>query len=139
MTTVHVFDPPMCCATGICGPEIDPRLVQFAADLDWLGSQGTAIRRFNLAQEPMQFAENSIVKAMLERSNGDELPAIVVDGVVVANGRYPSRAELAEMAGLAAMVGAVERGKALGTIRVATAACCGGTAPSATENAGSCC
>jgi Arsenical resistance operon protein ArsD len=36
MNTVRVFDPAMCCSTGICGPSIDPQLVRFAADLDCL-------------------------------------------------------------------------------------------------------
>lgn len=102
MSTVQVFDPPMGCATGVCGPEVDSRLVQFAADLDRVATRGVTIRRFNLAQEPTSFAENAAVKAMLDPSNGDALPAIVVDGVVVASGRYPTRDELAAMVGLSA-------------------------------------
>jgi len=39
MTTVTVYDPAMCCSTGICGAEVDQKLVDFAADLDWLKSQ----------------------------------------------------------------------------------------------------
>ena len=104
MSTVQVFDPPMCCATGVCGPTVDPNVVQFAADLDWLATRGVTVRRFNLAQEPTNFAENAAVKALLARSNGAELPAIVVNGAVVASGRYPTRDELAAFAGLAAGV-----------------------------------
>lgn len=100
MTTITVYDPPMCCSTGICGPEIDPRLAQFAGDLDWLKSQGVEIRRFNLAQEPARFVDNAAVKAALDRSDGDALPAIVVGDALVASGRYPARDELAAMAGL---------------------------------------
>ena len=70
MSTLQVFDPPMCCATGVCGPTVDPDVVQFAADLDWLASRGVTIRRFNLAQEPTSFAENAAVKTLLARSNG---------------------------------------------------------------------
>jgi hypothetical protein len=40
MTTLEIFDPPMCCSTGVCGPDPDPRLPQFAADLAWLASRG---------------------------------------------------------------------------------------------------
>jgi arsenite methyltransferase len=40
MKTVQVYDKPMCCSTGICGPDVDPVLPQFAADLDWLKGQG---------------------------------------------------------------------------------------------------
>lgn len=100
MTTVTVYDPPMCCSTGVCGPEVDPKLAQFAGDLDWLKSQGVEVRRFNLAQEPARFIENAAVKALMERSEGDELPAIVVGDTLVASGRYPARDELAEMAGV---------------------------------------
>jgi AhpD family alkylhydroperoxidase len=100
MTTLTVYDPPMCCSTGICGPEIDPKLARFAGDLDWLKSQGVEVRRHNLAQEPASFVENVDVKAILDRSGGDELPAILIGGALVAHGRYPRRDELAALVGL---------------------------------------
>jgi len=31
---IQVLDPPRCCSTGVCGPNVDPELVRFAADLD---------------------------------------------------------------------------------------------------------
>lgn len=99
MTTITVYDPPMCCSTGICGPEIDSNLAQFAGDLDWLKSQGVEVRRFNLAQEPARFVDNAAVKAVIDRSV-DALPAIVVGNALVSSGRYPARDELAAMAGL---------------------------------------
>jgi AhpD family alkylhydroperoxidase len=108
MTTVTVYDPPMCCSTGVCGPEVDPKLAQFAGDLDWLKAQGVDVRRINLAQEPGRFVENAAVKAVLDRSGGDELPAILVGDALVASGRYPSRDELAAMAGVKAMLQAAE-------------------------------
>ena len=108
MTTIVVYAPPMCCSTGVCGPEVDPKLAQFAGDLDWLKAQGVEVRRFNLAQEPTRFVENAAVKEIIDRSGGDELPAIVVDDAVVANGRYPARHELAAMAGIKARSQAFE-------------------------------
>jgi hypothetical protein len=100
MTTLTVYDPPMCCSTGVCGPDVDPRLAQFAGDLDWLKGQGVDVRRINLAQEPSAFAENPEVKALLERSGDEDLPAIVVGTRLVSQGRYPTRAELAAAAGV---------------------------------------
>lgn len=108
MTTVTVYDPPMCCSTGVCGPEIDPKLVQFAGDLAWLKSRGVEVRRFNLAQEPGRFVENAAVKALLDRSGGDDLPAILVEDELVASARYPGRDELAAMAGVQANPKAIE-------------------------------
>ena len=102
MATVKVFDPAMCCSTGVCGPSVDPKLVRFAADLDWLRSKGANVERFNLAQQPAAFAADTEVKAALETSVEEALPLIKVDGMVKSKGRYPFRAELAEWAGIEA-------------------------------------
>lgn len=101
MTTLRVFDPAMCCSTGVCGPSVDPRLVRFSADLDWLQSQGVDVRRSNLAQQPADFAAEPLVRALLEEHGEEALPAILVGSVVVSFGLYPSRAELATWAGVA--------------------------------------
>lgn len=63
--TLQVFDPAKCCSTGVCGPEVDTKLVQFAADFDWLKSLGIIVRRHNLSQNPAAFVENEPVKAAL--------------------------------------------------------------------------
>jgi len=49
INTLQVFDPAMCCSTGVCGPQVDTQLVQFASDLDWLRSQGVVVKRHNLS------------------------------------------------------------------------------------------
>lgn len=111
MTRIAVYDPPMCCNTGVCGPEVDPKLARFSGDLDWLKTQGVEVRRFNLAQEPGSFVEHAAVKAILERSGSDELPAIVVGNDVVSYGRYPTREELAAMVGVTCAPTAVTAGE----------------------------
>jgi hypothetical protein len=98
MTTIQVFDPALCCSTGVCGVESDEALVTFAADVDWAKQNGARIERFNLAQQPMAFADNATVKGFLERSGQEALPLILVDGEIALAGRYPSRAELARWA-----------------------------------------
>jgi hypothetical protein len=98
MTNIQVFDPALCCSTGVCGVDVDQQLVSFSADVDWAKQNGAAIERFNLSQQPLAFAENSIVKAFLERSGADALPLILVNGEVALAGRYPTRTELAHWA-----------------------------------------
>ncbi len=98
--TIKVFDPPMCCDTGVCGPDVDPKLTQFAADLDWLAEQGVDVSRFNLSQEPQAFVDHSPVKDALDESGNDCLPLLVVDGEVVARGFYPTRDQLGSLAGV---------------------------------------
>jgi hypothetical protein len=115
MSHIQVFDPALCCGTGVCGIDVDQALVTFAADVEWARQQGAAIERFNLAQQPTSFAAHPVVVRLLERSGQPALPVVLVDGEVVMAGRYPQRAELAQWAGL----------KVSGPIPVA-ASCCAG-------------
>lgn len=92
---VQVFDPAMCCSTGVCGPEVDPKLVQFAADLEWLKSEGVIVQRHNLAQNPGRFVENALVNSTLAEKGEAALPMVLVNGKVAVAGRYPDRTELA--------------------------------------------
>ena len=101
-TRLDVFDPAMCCSTGVCGPDIDPKLIRFAADLEWLGEQGIAVERFNLAQQPTAFATNTPVRQALEAAGESSLPVLLVDGRLVSSGVYPSRDQLASWFGLQA-------------------------------------
>ncbi len=102
MTIIQVFDPAMCCKTGVCGVDVDQNLVTFAADVDWAKQNGAQIERFNLSQQPMAFAESLIVKGLLERTGQTVLPVTLVDGQLALAGRYPSRNDLARWAGLQA-------------------------------------
>ncbi len=101
--TVEVFDPAMCCSTGVCGPSVDPALSQFAGDLEWLGAQdAVSVTRYNLAQQPGAFAERDDVKAALEEKGEACLPLIFIDGQLVSQATYPSRDALRQMAGVQA-------------------------------------
>ena len=95
MKTIQVFDKPMCCSTGVCGPQVDPVLPQFAADLDWLKSQGHRVERYNLAQQPAAFIENKNVQQLLGSEGTDCLPLIIVDGQIISRRTYPTRDALA--------------------------------------------
>ena len=99
MKTLEIYDPAMCCSTGICGTDVDPALVAFAADLKWVAEQGIAVRRYNLGQEPQAFAANpAVVQEM--RAGMDRLPVIAIDGHIVSTGVYLSRVQLAGKLGL---------------------------------------
>jgi hypothetical protein len=100
MNTIQIYDPALCCNTGVCGVEVDQALVTFSADVDWAKQQGAQIERFNLAQQPMAFAENATVKGFLERAGQEALPLTLIDGALVLAGRYPTRADLARWMGV---------------------------------------
>jgi hypothetical protein len=118
MKQVQVFDPALCCSSGVCGTDVDQKLVDFSADVDWAKQNGLTIERLNLAQQPMAFAENLAVKGLLERSGESALPITLVDGEVAFAGRYPSRDDLARWMGVTAAISAPSA--------VTSDACCSG-------------
>lgn len=101
MKLIQVFDPAMCCNTGVCGVDVDQQLINFAADVEWAKKNGAKIERFNLSQQPMIFAENKIVKDFLDRSGAEALPLTLVEGEFALAGRYPNRTELSRWTGIA--------------------------------------
>ena len=100
MPTIRVFEPALCCNTGVCGEDVDPALVTFTADLAALREAGADIERHNLANDPTAFAADPRVKAFLQVAGSAGLPLTLVDGVTVATGTYPSREQLLTYAGL---------------------------------------
>lgn len=93
MRTIEVYDPAMCCSTGICGPSVNPDLVNFAAMLSQLATVGVNIQRYNLGQQPMAFAKNAVVKDLLQKEGAEVLPILFWDGEVHMKGRYPTQDE----------------------------------------------
>ncbi len=115
MKNLEVFDPALCCSTGVCGIEVDPVLAQFAADLKWAETMGIRVARHNLAQEPQAFVANAAVVKEME-AGIDRLPVILVDGHIVSTGMYPSRQQLAQKLGISATIEA--------TLSVLVSPCC---------------
>lgn len=127
MSKIEVFEPALCCATGVCGEDVDQQLVTFSADMDFIRSRGGDIARYNLANEPQAFAANDAATAFLHVSGSAGLPLVLVDGVTAMTGRYPDRAQLVAWAGLDAATPA--EGNELGITAAASSdGCCGGAA-----------
>ena len=101
VATIRVYDPAMCCSTGVCGPSVDPELVRFARDVAWLKHHGVEVERYNLAQEPAAFVQNPTVLALMREQDASILPVVLVGDEIVATGAYPSRQDLRTLAGLA--------------------------------------
>ena len=111
--TVAVYDPAMCCSTGVCGPAVDPALLALARDIRWLEKQGVTVQRYGLSQEPQAFVQERKVTGLMQAFGDDALPATLVNGAVLMYGRYPTRDELtaALRTGTAGPVNAGEGGR----------------------------
>lgn len=97
---MEIFDPPMCCSSGVCGPKVDKKLVEFSAALAWLRTQGVDVQRYNPAQQYEAFVANAKVVQTINEQGTGCLPLIVVDGEIVSRGAYPKKGELAAWAGV---------------------------------------
>ena len=84
MKKIEIFDPAMCCPTGLCGPNINPDLMRIAAAVEYLKRKGVVIERHNLRDEPQLYVTNKTV----------------VDGVVTVQKGYPTNDQLAEWTGI---------------------------------------
>jgi len=93
--TISVYDPAMCCSTGLCGPSVDPQLLQVARDLRRFEAEGIIVERFNLAQQPGSYAQNLKVAGLLQAFGDKALPVTLINGDIFVYGRYPSRDEVA--------------------------------------------
>ncbi|MCL5421146.1 MAG: arsenite efflux transporter metallochaperone ArsD [Nitrospirae bacterium] len=97
---VSIYDPAMCCSSGLCGPTIDPVLVKMNDAVLALKKQGIEVERFNLAQQPKAFMDNKTVTDLLHRNGKKILPVTIVNGEVFKTRGYPSYEDLCVALGI---------------------------------------
>ena len=93
---IEIFDPPMCCPSGVCGPSVDPALSKLQEVLRKIEQAGVSVQRHNLAGEPQAFVDNAAVGELLRSEGNAVLPLTFVDGALLIKGRYPDTAEFAQ-------------------------------------------
>ena len=108
MPEIHVYEPALCCTTGVCGPDLDQALVTFTADAAHVNEAGGHVARHNLANDPHAFVDTESVRAFMHLAGSDGLPLTTVDGATVLTGRYPDRSQLRRFAGLDTADGGAE-------------------------------
>ncbi|AIQ38000.1 arsenic resistance operon repressor [Paenibacillus sp. FSL R5-0345] len=102
MNSIEIYDPAMCCSTGVCGPSVDPELIRISAVVHNLKKRDVNVSRYNLSSEPAAFVANEVVKQLLTDEGPDVLPVIMVDGQVVKKQGYPTNEELENWTGISA-------------------------------------
>lgn len=102
MKNMIIFDPAMCCSTGVCGPSVNPELLRVATTINTLKNKGIVIQRYNLSQNPQAFIDNKIINQILNTKGIQALPITMVDGTVVKYGSYPTKEEFCRLLGIPA-------------------------------------
>ena len=101
MKTVKIYDPTLCCPTGLCGVNIDPELLRISVVLETLKRKGIIIARYNLRDHPHEYVISKIVNDFLMKEGAEKLPVTTVDGEIAVMGGYPSNKQIAEWVGVA--------------------------------------
>jgi hypothetical protein len=94
MKIIEIYEPPLCCPTGVCGPAPDPDLAAFQETILKLKKGGHSVERIVLNQQPMRFMNNPVVKDIITSEGKESLPITLVEGKLVIKGRYPKYEEL---------------------------------------------
>lgn len=97
MKKMIIFDPAMCCSTGVCGASVDKELLRVATLLNNLNKNGVTVERYNLTGNPQAFVDNKIINELLEKEGVEVLPVIMVDDVVVKTKEYPTDEEFCNL------------------------------------------
>lgn len=96
---IEIYDPAMCCSTGVCGPSVDPELVRMQEVLRQIGKQApeVAVARYGLSSEPQAFVDNAEVSGLLKSEGPECLPLTFVNGELFSKGAYPGNEQLQEV------------------------------------------
>ena len=100
MKKIEIFDPAMCCPTGLCGTNINPELMRIAVVIETLKKQGIIVIRHNLRDEPQLYVSNKIVNEYLQKHGADALPITLVDGEITVSHNYPTIQQMSEWTGI---------------------------------------
>ena len=131
MKTMKIYEPAMCCPTGLCGVGVDPELLRISTVLNTLKQNGVEVQRYNLSSAPAEFVKSKAVTEYLQKFGPEKLPVVTVEDIIVITGRYPTNAEFTSWLDLSGDVLGVQ------CCEAETSCCCG--SESEPEEESSCC
>lgn len=97
MKKMFIYEPAMCCSTGLCGVGVDPELLRISTVLNTLKKNNIEVVRYNLSNAPQEFVSSKVVNDFINTKGVDQLPVAVLDGKIVIEGRYPTNEEFANL------------------------------------------
>lgn len=104
MKKICIYEPALCCETGLCGVNVDPELLRISTVLNTLKSKNVTVERYNLNTSPMEFVKNMAVNLYVNGKGIDALPIVTLDGEIVISGRYPTNEEILNLLDLPAQM-----------------------------------
>lgn len=96
MKKMFIYEPAMCCETGLCGVGVDKELLRVSTVINNLRKLGFEITRYNLTSAPMEFVKNTTVNEAMKKEGTKVLPVTIIDQTVMKSGSYPTNDEFFE-------------------------------------------
>lgn len=97
MKKMTIYEPAMCCSTGLCGVGVDTELLRVSTVISTLTKNEINVDRFNLTNSPQEFIANKVVNTFIRANGLSKFPITVLDGEITITGRYPSNDEFIEL------------------------------------------
>lgn len=91
---VEIFDPPMCCPTGLCGPTLDQTLLDLNEMILTLQAENLRVARYQMTSHPQAFLSNAEVMKLVREKQMDALPITIVHDKIIKTGAYPTIGEV---------------------------------------------
>ncbi len=93
---IELYEPAMCCTTGLCGPSVDERLIQLNEDLKRLQTEkpDLEVERYAINQRPFKFRDNADVYKLVTGNGKKILPITVIGGKIAKTKSYASYEEM---------------------------------------------
>ncbi len=91
---LEIFEPSLCCESGVCGPEPDKVLIELQNTIQLLKKAGVETKRYAINQAPIMFVQNAVVKEFVKANGPGKLPIVLLDNQIIKTGGYPTIDEL---------------------------------------------
>ena len=91
---LEIFEPSLCCESGVCGPEPDKALIELQNNIQLLKKVDVETKRYAINQAPLVFIQNAIVRAYIIENGASKLPLVLLDNKIIKTGSYPTLEEL---------------------------------------------
>lgn len=97
MNMLEIFEPSLCCDSGVCGPEPDKALIELQNSIQLLKKVGVETKRYAINHAPLVFVQNVVVRDFIKANGPSKLPIVLLDGKIIKTESYPTINELKEL------------------------------------------
>jgi hypothetical protein len=95
-TDLRIYEGPMCCSTGICGPEPDKVLIEFNETLQKIQREFNDVNvvRASISFNVNLFLEKNEIIELVKEQGPEVLPITMINGSIIAKQCYMPYDEL---------------------------------------------